>query len=180
MLSSLTSETLARKNIKKQRKACISFKSIIFVKKKHILPLLQSNNKTLTKKKKLFLSFSFFEDSIIASRPGGKRVYKFFVSLRDGKLGGWVVLDQSLWSHRKKNSRRYFCIIKEKIAYMECVFQSSMFYSFYLFSFYLFSFQMFELYSHVWIYIRMLKESAFSTCSWKMSSSDDVGKKISQ
>ena len=28
---------------------------------------------------------------------------------------------------------KYFCIIKEKIAYMECVIQSSMFYSFYLF-----------------------------------------------
>ena len=40
--------------------------------------------------------------------------------------------------------------------------------------------QMFELYSNVRIYIRMLKECAFSTCSWKMASSDDVGKKISQ
>ena len=27
---------------------------------------------------------------------------------------------------------KYFCINKEKIAYMECVIQSSMFYSFYL------------------------------------------------
>ena len=29
-------------------------------------------------------------------------------------------------------------------------------------------------------YIRMLKEFVFSTCSWKMASSDDVDKKISQ
>ena len=28
---------------------------------------------------------------------------------------------------------KYFCIIQENIAYMECVIQSSMFYSFYLF-----------------------------------------------
>ena len=28
---------------------------------------------------------------------------------------------------------KYFCTIKEKIAYMECVIQTSMFYSFYLF-----------------------------------------------
>ena len=37
--------------------------------------------------------------------------------------------------------------------------------------------QMFELYSNVRIYIRMLKECVFSTCSWKMAPSDDVGKK---
>ena len=92
-----------------------------------------------------------------------------------------------------------FCIIKEKIAYMECIIQSSMFYSFYLFLSILLCnvdsalvsdsnayiwisncIQMFELYSNVRIYIRMLKECVFSTCSWKMASSDDVGKKISQ
>ena len=39
---------------------------------------------------------------------------------------------------------------------------------------------MFELYSIVRIYIRMLKECVFSTCSWKMASSDDIRKKISQ
>ena len=39
---------------------------------------------------------------------------------------------------------------------------------------------MFELYLNVRIHIRMLKECVFSTCSWKMASSDDVGKKISQ
>ena len=33
----------------------------------------------------------------------------------------------------KKISMKNFCIIKDKIAYMECVIQSSMFYSFYLF-----------------------------------------------
>ena len=33
----------------------------------------------------------------------------------------------------KKVSVKYFCIIKEKIAYMEWVIKSSMFYSFYLF-----------------------------------------------
>ena len=33
----------------------------------------------------------------------------------------------------KKNLMKYFCIIKEKDAYMEYVIQSSMFYSFYLF-----------------------------------------------
>ena len=82
---------------------------------------------------------------------------------------------------------------------MECVIQRSLFYSFYLFFSILFCnvdsalvsdsiayiwisncIQMFELYSNVRIYIRMLKECAFSTCSWKMASSDDVGKKISQ
>ena len=40
--------------------------------------------------------------------------------------------------------------------------------------------RMFELYSNVRIYIRMLKECLFSTCSWKVASSDDVDKKISQ
>ena len=45
---------------KETKKACILFKSIIFVKK-HILPLLQSSNKSLTKKKNSFLKFSFFE-----------------------------------------------------------------------------------------------------------------------
>ena len=39
---------------------------------------------------------------------------------------------------------------------------------------------MFESYSNVRICIRMLKECVFSTCSWKMAYSDDVGKKISQ
>ena len=48
------------KKHKVRKKACISFKSIIFAKK-HTLPLLYSNSKTLTKKKKLFLKFSFFE-----------------------------------------------------------------------------------------------------------------------
>ena len=32
-------------------------------------------------------------DSIITSRTGGRWVYTFFMILRDGKLGGWVVLD---------------------------------------------------------------------------------------
>ena len=32
-------------------------------------------------------------DSIITSRPASRWVYTFFVILRDGKLGGWVVLD---------------------------------------------------------------------------------------
>ena len=94
---------------------------------------------------------------------------------------------------------KYFGIIKEKIACMECIIQSSLFYSFYLFLSILLCnvdsalvsdsnayiwisncIQMFELYSNVRIYIRMLKECVFSTCSWKMASSDDVGKKISQ
>ena len=39
---------------------------------------------------------------------------------------------------------------------------------------------MFELYSNVRTDIRMLKEYVFSTCSWEITSSDDVGKKISQ
>ena len=38
--------------------------------------------------------------------------------------------------------------------------------------------QMFELYSNVQNYVRMLKECVFSTFSWKMASSDDVGKKF--
>ena len=100
---------------------------------------------------------------------------------------------------RQKNSMKYFCIIKEKIAYMECVIQSSMCYSFYLFLSILLRnvdntyvsdsnayiwisncIQIIELYSNVRIYIQMLKECVFSTCSWKIASSDDVGKKISQ
>ena len=82
---------------------------------------------------------------------------------------------------------------------MKCVIQSSMLYSFYLFLSILLCdvdstlvsdsnayiwisncTQMFELYSNARIYIRMLKECVFSTCSWKMACSDDVGKKISQ
>ena len=82
---------------------------------------------------------------------------------------------------------------------MKCLIQSSMFYSFYLFLSVLLCnvdsalvsysngyiwisncIQMFELYSNVRIYIWMLKERDFSTYSWKMASSDDVGKKISQ
>ena len=72
-------------------------------------------------------------DSIITSRLGGRRVYTFFAILLDGKLRGWVVLDWSLWRHDKKNSLKNFCIIKEKIAYLECVIQITMFYRFYLF-----------------------------------------------
>ena len=82
---------------------------------------------------------------------------------------------------------------------MECVIQSSMFYSSYLClsillcnvdsalvsdsSDYIWisnCIQMFELYSNVWIYIRMLKECVFSACSRKMAFSDDISKKISQ
>ena len=74
-----------------------------------------------------------WSNSIITSRPEGRWVYKFFVILRDGKLGGRVVLDQSPWHHGKKIPIKHFCIIKEKIAYMECAIQTSMFYSFYLF-----------------------------------------------
>ena len=62
----------------------------------------------------------------------GRWVYTFFVILRDGKLGEWVVLDK-VRDVMVKKSLNYFCIIKEKIAYMECVIQSSMFYSFNLF-----------------------------------------------
>ena len=82
---------------------------------------------------------------------------------------------------------------------MECAIQSSMFYSFYLCLSILLCnvdsalvsdsnadiwisncIQMFKLNSNVRIYIRMLKECVFSTCSWKMASSYDVSKKISQ
>ena len=76
---------------------------------------------------------------------------------------------------------------------MECAIQSNMFYSFYLFLSILLCnvdtalvsdsnalYLNFELYSNVRIYIRMLKECVFSTRSWKMALSDDVGKKISQ
>ena len=82
---------------------------------------------------------------------------------------------------------------------MECVIQRSMFYSLYLFLSILLCnvvcalvsdsnayiwisncIQMFQLYSNIRIYIRMLKDCVFSTCSWKMASSNDVGKKISQ
>ena len=47
-------------------------------------------------------------DSIITSRPGEWWVYTFFVILRDGKLGGWVVLDQSPWCHGNKNFNEVF------------------------------------------------------------------------
>ena len=33
------------------------------------------------------------DDSIITSSPGSRWVNTFFVILRDGKLGGWVVPD---------------------------------------------------------------------------------------
>ena len=98
-----------------------------------------------------------------------------------------------LKSVTKKNWMKYFCIIKEKIAYMECVIQSSMFNSFYLFLSILgcnvdsslvsnsnaYNLNL-ESCSNVRIYIRMLRECVFSTCSWKMVFSDDVGKEISQ
>ena len=90
---------------------------------------------------------------------------------------------------------KYFCIIKEKAAYMECVIQSSMFCSFYLFlsilpcnvdsalvsdsNAYIWisnCFQMFKLYSNVRVFIGMLKECVSGTCSWKMASSDDEKK----
>ena len=92
---------------------------------------------------------------------------------------------------------KYFGIIKEKTAYMECVIQSSTCYSFYLFLSILLCnvdsalvsdsnayiwilncIQMFELYSNVRIYIRMLKECVFSTYSLKMASSGDEKKNI--
>ena len=70
---------------------------------------------------------------IITSRPGGRWVYTFFVILRDVKLGGGWYLIKVRDVTVKRISMKYFCIIKEEIAYMECVIQSSMFYSFYLF-----------------------------------------------
>ena len=119
--------------------------------------------------------------------------------LRNGKLGGGWYLIKVRDVKVNKISMKYFCIIKVKIAYVECVIHSSMFYSFYFFLSILLCnvdsalvsdsnayiwisncIQMFELYSNARIYIRMLKECAFRTCSWKMGSSDDVGKKISQ
>ena len=72
-------------------------------------------------------------DSIITSRPGGRWFHTFFVILRDGKLGGGWYLIKVCDVTVKKISMKFFCIIKEKIACMECVIQSSMFYSFYLF-----------------------------------------------
>ena len=56
-------------------------------------------------------------DSIITSRPGGRWVYTVFLILLDGKLRG-------AGSTLKKISMKYFCIIKEKIAYMECAIHS--------------------------------------------------------
>ena len=58
-------------------------------------------------------------DSIITSRPGGRWAYTFFVILSDDKLvGGWYLVkvhDVTV----KKISMKYFCMIKEKIAYMD-------------------------------------------------------------
>ena len=74
-------------------------------------------------------------DSINTSRPLDRRVYTFFVILHDGKLGvGWCLIKFREVTV-KKNSMKYFCVIKEKIAYMECVIQKSMLYSYYLFLF---------------------------------------------
>ena len=53
--------------------------------------------------------------------------------LHGGKLGGGWYLIKVRDVTVKKNSMKYFCIIQENIAYVECVIQSSMFYSFYLF-----------------------------------------------
>ena len=84
---------------------------------------------------------------------------------------------------------KYFCIIMEKVAYMECVIQSRMFYSFYLFlSILLYNvdgalvsdsnayvwnsnfIQMFELYSNVRIYIIYgVPRAGMACCGW-----DDV------
>ena len=75
-----------------------------------------------------FFIFLIWGNSIITSRPGCS-----FVILRDTKLGGGWYLIKVRDVTVKKISMKYFCIIKEKIAYMECVIQSSMFYSFYLF-----------------------------------------------
>ena len=46
--------------------------------------------------------------SIITSRHGGKYFYTVFVILRDGKLGGWVVLKLSPWRHLLKFLLRSF------------------------------------------------------------------------
>ena len=96
--------------------------------------------------------------------------------------GGWYLIqvrDVTI----KKISMKYFCIIKEKIAYLEREIQSSTFYSFYLFLSILLCnsalvsdsntyiwisncIQIFELYPSVRIYIPMLKECVFSTWGW--------------
>ena len=91
----------------------------------------------------------------------------------------------------------YFCIIKEKIAYMEYVIQRSMFYSFYLFlsillynvnsalvsdpNAYSNEYLNFELHSNVRITFKYsnLYSNVEGMCFWKMASSNDVGKKIS-
>ena len=82
---------------------------------------------------------SLSNDSITASGPGGWWVYTFFVILRDGKLvgregvGWYLIKVLDVTAKKKKNSMKYFCIIREKIAYMECVIQHIVFYSFHLF-----------------------------------------------
>ena len=80
---------------------------------------------------------------------------------------------------------KYFCIIKENIAHMECAIQKSIFYSFYLFLSILLCnvdsalvldwnayiwisncIQMFELYSNVRIYIMYGVSRARIACCW--------------
>ena len=72
-------------------------------------------------------------DSIITSHPGGRWVYTFFVILPDGKFGGGWYLIKVRTVTVTKIFNEVFWIIKENIAYMECLIQSSTFYSFYLF-----------------------------------------------
>ena len=117
----------------------------------------------------------------------------YFSGKRAG-WGGWYLIKVRDFTV-KKNSMKYFCITKEKNAYMERVIQISMFYSSYLFLFILLCnvdstlvldsnayiwisncIQMFELYSNVRIYIRMLEECVFRTCYRKMASADDMEK----
>ena len=64
----------------------------------------------------------FWGDSIITLYPGGRWVYTFFVILRDGKLGGsrWYLTKVHELLLKSVNSFKYFCIIKEKIAYLRC------------------------------------------------------------
>ena len=75
-------KNVSAKKHKETKKACILFKSIIFVKK-HVLHLLMSNSKTLTKKKSHFWRFRFLK--VLQDREAGLLHSKkiFFICFND-------------------------------------------------------------------------------------------------
>ena len=67
-------------------KDALEDKKLLFRIKEIVIIILKTNNN-------LESWVTIRADSIVTSRPGGRWVYTFFVILRDGTLGVWVVLD---------------------------------------------------------------------------------------